>query len=78
MFFYLLEKPQGENQCAIKTSDIEQRPLTTQPDIIHNQKDDVENKKHQVSYRPAIRLKRIPLDEAQTYLPAGWKPRKKI
>jgi hypothetical protein len=51
----------------------EQRSLPTPPDI-HNQIDD----KNEVSYRPAIRIKRISLAEAENFLPPIWKTSNKI
>ena len=37
-----------------------------------------ETKKCEEFSRPAIRIKRIPLDEAEVYLPLAWRTRKII
>jgi len=78
----ILENNQNENEILIETEhqrvkscdtesivlSTEQRSLPTPPDI-HNQIDDEKEK----CYRPAIRLKRISLAEAEQFLPPAWK-----
>jgi hypothetical protein len=74
-----------EYQCE-HSSDIDQVVLPTQqapkdslpaPSHVHNHADEnVENQEK--LYRPAIRIKRIPLDEAALFVPDGWEPSKEV
>jgi hypothetical protein len=77
-FFLSIENNPGENGIFIESEDqcdtepiilsTEQHSLPTPPNV-YNQIDDGNEK----LYRPAIRLKRISLAEAENFLPAVWK-----
>jgi len=73
---------ENENQCD-KTSDTDVIVLSTTqsslPTSSHIQTPvENEHNKSEEFNRPAIRLKRISLAEAEDYLPSAWKLRKKI
>ncbi len=73
---------ENENQCD-KTSDTDVIVLSTTqcslPTSSHIQTPvENEHNKSEEFNRPAIRLKRISLAEAEDYLPSAWKIRKKI
>ncbi|CAF1137521.1 unnamed protein product [Rotaria sordida] len=85
----LIQNNQVENDSSIEnnyqctnSSDIRQFDLSTQQQqqqqsenflCISSDKHDVDNKKQENYSRPAIRLKRISLAEAERFLPLSWK-----
>ncbi len=90
MFFFSIENNQNatisddeypftqtnDTEEVVLLPSVEQQSecLSLTPPDIQNHIDSVTPK----SYRPAIRIKRIPLIEAEQFLPPGWKRRQKI
>ncbi|UJR31361.1 hypothetical protein I4U23_018855 [Adineta vaga] len=68
---YQYDHPNTIEQVDLSTQQAPECSLPTLPDRNNHIDENIENREQ--FYRPAIRIKRIPLAEAELFLPEGWK-----